>query len=62
MLYVQRFQGSLLFSLKCKVPMKGESTLRWPKNVVTNIFLGNYATFNFHQANIKKVFHKLHSK
>jgi len=36
----------------------GESTLQWPKNVVTNTIFQNYATFNFHQANIKRGFHK----
>jgi len=37
---------------------KGENTLRWLKNVVTNNFLQNYANFNFHQSNIKRGFHK----
>jgi hypothetical protein len=32
----------------------GESTLLWPKDVVTNVVFQNYATFNFHQANILK--------
>jgi hypothetical protein len=40
----------------------GESRLQWPKNVVTILFFQNYTTFNFHQANIKRVFHKLYSK
>jgi hypothetical protein len=39
-----------------------ESTLWWPKNVIKNIVFQNFATFNFHQANIKKGFHKLYSK
>jgi hypothetical protein len=37
-----------------------ESTLWLLKNVVTNIICQNYATFNFHQANIKRGFHKLY--
>jgi hypothetical protein len=40
----------------------GESTLWWPKNVVTNIIFQNNGTFDFHQANIKRGFHKLYSK
>jgi hypothetical protein len=39
-----------------------ENTLWRLKNVVKNIIFRNYATFNFHQANIKKGFHKLYSK
>ncbi len=39
-----------------------ENTLQSLKNVVTNIICRNYVTFNFHQANIKKGFHKLYSK
>jgi hypothetical protein len=34
----------------------------WPKNVEINIIFQNNAIFNFHQANIKKGFHKLYLK
>jgi hypothetical protein len=34
----------------------GESTLQWSKNVVKNYCFSNYATFNFHQINIKRDF------
>jgi len=34
----------------------GESTLQWPKNVVTNRIFQKCTTFNFHQTNIKEVF------
>jgi hypothetical protein len=40
----------------------GENTLQWPKNVDRNIVFQTYATFNFHQANIKRGFHKWYSK
>ncbi len=40
----------------------GENKLWPPKNVVTNIDFQKYVTFNFHQANIKRDFHKLYSK
>jgi len=51
---------SAIETTKCAFPklFVGESTLWWPKHVVTNIFFQNYATFNFHQANIKRGFHK----
>jgi hypothetical protein len=39
-----------------------ENTLWWPKNVVANIVFQNHVTFNFHQANFKRGFHKLYSK
>jgi hypothetical protein len=38
---------------------QGESTLQWSKNVVINIVFQNYATFNFHQINIKRDSNKL---
>jgi hypothetical protein len=41
---------------------RGASTLQWSKIVVTNIVFQNSATFNFHQADIKRSFHKLYSK
>jgi hypothetical protein len=44
------------------VAQQSESTLRWPKNVILNIIFLNYATFNFHQANMKRGFHKLYLK
>ncbi len=37
-----------------------ENTLRSLKNVATYIICQNYATFNFHQTNIKRRFHKLY--
>jgi hypothetical protein len=40
----------------------GESTLWWPKNIVIKFIFENFATFNFHQANIKRDFHKSYSK
>ncbi len=47
---------------KLIVTQMGESTLQWPKNVVTNIVFQNCVTFNFHQTNIKRGFHKLYLK
>ncbi len=49
-------KNTLHESIQSKV-VKGKITLQWPKNVIIN-----YATFNFHQANIKRGFHKLYSK
>jgi hypothetical protein len=45
-----------------QTPCTSENTLWWPKHIVTNIVFQNCATFNFHQANIKRDFHKLYSK
>jgi hypothetical protein len=54
----------LLANLKVywMVLVVGESTLQWPKNVVTNTIFWNYAAFNIHQATIKRGFYKLYSK
>jgi hypothetical protein len=39
-----------------------ENTLHSLKNVVTNIICQNYVIFNFHQANIKRFYHKSYLK
>ncbi len=51
-----------LFKFEFDHCFEGENILWWPKNVVINTVFQNYATFNFHQAHIKRGFHKLYSK
>jgi hypothetical protein len=60
---------AMSLSKKQRVPWNKGKTIHgwkhilwWPKNVVTNIIFWNCATFNFHQANNKRGFHKLYSK
>jgi len=51
---------NVLFDCEFDHCFEGESILWWPKNVVTSTVFQNYATFNFHQAHIRRSFHKLY--
>jgi len=52
----------ILVRKSCRVICFYTCDIWWSKNVVTNIVFWNCATFNFHQTNIKRSFHKSYSK